>query len=98
MASLLTVDLIKLRSKPLFGASVSHSNKKVKRKFKANFKKTKVWSLVLNRFIGLKSSVNFTRKMRRYGSVDFYALNSKRMPKQFLKLKQEISEMLTAVD
>lgn len=81
---------LKLRSKPLFGARVSHSNKKTKRKFKPNAVKTKLWSLVLNRFVSVKARARFVREVRKYGGVDFYAVNCKRMPKPLLKLKLQM--------
>ncbi|XXN13644.1 MAG: bL28 family ribosomal protein [Candidatus Hodgkinia cicadicola] len=79
--------LIKVRLKPLFGNSVSFSNKKTKRKFGINYKKVKLWSFVLKQFVKLKTSTEILKTIKRYGGIDFYVVNFKRLPKQFVKLK-----------
>ncbi|AHL30917.1 MAG: 50S ribosomal protein L28 [Candidatus Hodgkinia cicadicola] len=82
--------LIKVRFKPLFGKSVSFSNKKTKRKFGINYKRVKLWSFVLKRFVKLKTSAKLLKTIKRYGGIDFYIVNFKRLPKQFVKLKMAL--------
>ncbi|ATW06075.1 50S ribosomal protein L28 [Candidatus Hodgkinia cicadicola] len=82
--------LIKVRLKPLFGNSVSFSNKKAKRKFGINYKKVKLWSFVLKQFVKLKTSAKLLKTIKRYGGIDFYIVNFKRLPKQFVKLKMAL--------
>ncbi|XXM93522.1 bL28 family ribosomal protein [Candidatus Hodgkinia cicadicola] len=80
--------LIKVRFKPLFGNSVSFSNKKTKRKFCLNAKKVRMWSFVLRQHVKIKASVRFFRLIAKYGGLDFFVVNYKRLPKQFVKLKR----------
>ncbi|AHL31041.1 MAG: 50S ribosomal protein L28 [Candidatus Hodgkinia cicadicola] len=82
--------LIKVRFKPLFGKSVSFSNKRTKRKFGINYKRVKLWSFVLKQFVKLKTSVKLLKTIKRYGGIDFYIVNFKRLPKQFVKLKMAL--------
>ncbi|AUG91438.1 50S ribosomal protein L28 [Candidatus Hodgkinia cicadicola] len=82
--------LIKVRFKPQFGNSVSFSNKKTKRKFGINYKRVKLWSFVLKQFVKLKTSVKLLKTIKRYGGIDFYIVNFKRLPKQFVELKMAL--------
>ncbi|AUG34101.1 50S ribosomal protein L28 [Candidatus Hodgkinia cicadicola] len=82
--------LIKVRLKPLFGNSVSFSNKKAKRKFGINYKKVKLWSFVLKQFVKLKASAKLLKTIKRYGGIDFYVVNFKRLPKQLVTLKMAL--------
>ncbi|XXM93337.1 MAG: bL28 family ribosomal protein [Candidatus Hodgkinia cicadicola] len=79
--------LTKIRFKPLFGNTISFSNKKTRRKFNLNYKKVKLWSFVLKQFIKIRTSVKLLKTIKKYGGVDFYIINFKRLPKQFAKLK-----------
>ncbi|XXM90162.1 bL28 family ribosomal protein [Candidatus Hodgkinia cicadicola] len=81
------MSLIKVRLKPLFGNSVSFSNKKTRRKFCINYKRARLWSFVLRRFISLRVSARLLKTIKNYGSIDFYVVNFKFLPRQFNKLK-----------
>ncbi|ATY93467.1 50S ribosomal protein L28 [Candidatus Hodgkinia cicadicola] len=86
--------LIKIRSKPLFGNSVSFSNKRSKRKFNINYKEARLWSFILRRFVKLKCSVSFLKTIKKYGGVDFYVINFKRLPRQLIKLKVSLLSLI----
>ncbi len=86
--------LTKVRLKPLFGSSVSFSNRRTKRRFGINYKKVKLWSFVLKRFVKLKVSVKLLKTIKRYGGIDFYVINFKRLPKQFVKIKSALLALM----
>ncbi|XXM93664.1 hypothetical protein AAHH87_00155 [Candidatus Hodgkinia cicadicola] len=42
----------------------------------------------MRQHVKIKASVRFFRLMAKYGGLDFFVVNYKRLPKQFAKLKR----------
>ncbi|MGP1911295.1 MAG: large ribosomal subunit protein bL28 [Candidatus Hodgkinia cicadicola] len=86
--------MIKLRTKPLSGAKSCFSGKRNKRKFKTNLTKVRLWSFVLSRFIALRASVSYIKSLTKFGNLDFYILNSAKLPRPFWTLRNQMLKAL----
>ncbi|MGP1914530.1 MAG: bL28 family ribosomal protein [Candidatus Hodgkinia cicadicola] len=86
--------MIKLRTRPLIGAETSFSGKRIKRKFKANLTKVRLWSFVLSRSVVLRASIKTVKRLTKFGNLDFYILNVSKLPHQFMKMKLQMLETL----
>ncbi|MBF0357072.1 MAG: 50S ribosomal protein L28 [Magnetococcales bacterium] len=60
---------------PQYGNKVSHSNRKVRRKWNVNIQSKNLYSLALGSYVRVSLPANMLRTLDRAGGIDNYLLN-----------------------
>ena len=82
--------------KPLFGHNVSHSNRKVKKKFLPNLCNVTLVSDILNKKIKLRITTRTLRSINRKGGLDSFLLSrsEKQLTTRASELRKNIKNSL----
>jgi large subunit ribosomal protein L28 len=81
---------------PLFGHSVSHSNRKTNRRFDPNLQQTTLYSDALRRNVGLRVTTRALRSVTKSGGIDAYllAVDDVKLAPKGLQLKRAVKRAL----
>ena len=81
---------------PRAGQSVSHSNRKTKRRFDPNLQQASLYSDALRRRIGLRITTRALRSVTKNGGIDAYLLSvaDAKLAPEGLRLKRAIKRAL----
>ena len=82
--------------KTLFGNSVSHSNKKSKKKFLPNLQTYHLYSTILKKYFKVRSAVNSVRTIYFNKGLDLFLIQTKnsKLDLKATKIKKEIKKKL----
>ena len=89
---------IKVKSRIRSGHTVSHSEMKVKRMFKANNQKFKFFSNILITNISVVCSCRTRKNIISYGGIDRYLIHYRKIDNAFKSLRNRIVRKIALTD